>query len=97
MSRSLILSPQAQRDIEEIADYTIAMWGVTRAKTYVGEIQVALKTLAKSPNIGRDCNFIRKGYRKYPVGSHMLFYRLIESGIDVIRILDQRMDVERNL
>jgi toxin ParE1/3/4 len=47
--------------------------------------------------LGRDCGDIREGYRKYPVGSHMLFYRLITDGIDVVRILHRQMDFDRYL
>ena len=33
-------------------------------------------------------------YSKFAVGSHVLFYRLIDDRIDVVRILHQRMDPE---
>jgi plasmid stabilization system protein ParE len=34
---------------------------------------------------------------EHPVGSHVLFYRLTDDGIDVVRILHNRMDFERHL
>lgn len=38
------------------------------------------------------------GYRKLSAGSHTLFYRVTGEGtIDVVRVLHQRMDVDRNL
>ncbi len=41
---------------------------------------------------------IRPGYRKASAGSHTLFYRVTGEGtIDVVRVLHQRMDVDRNL
>lgn len=41
---------------------------------------------------------IRPGYRKLSAGSHTLFYRVTGEGtIDVVRVLHQRMDVDRNL
>ena len=43
------------------------------------------------------CDDVRTGYRKYPAGSHLLFYRLTPDGIDIVRILLQRMDFERHL
>ncbi len=39
----------------------------------------------------------REGYLRYPVGAHVAFYRESERTLDVIRVLDQRMDVERHL
>jgi toxin ParE1/3/4 len=40
---------------------------------------------------------LRPGYRKYLVGSHVLFYRVTNTDVVVVRILHQRMDVERHL
>lgn len=48
--------------------------------------------------IGRACDEVRAGYRKHAVGSHTLYYRNASADvIDVVRILDQRMDVDRHL
>jgi toxin ParE1/3/4 len=43
------------------------------------------------------CDDVRPDYRKYPVGSHILFYRVTKAAIVVVRILHQRMDVERHI
>ena len=50
-----------------------------------------------NPRIGRSAGAIRRGYRKHPCGSHVIFYREIAVGIDVVRILHRRMDVPRQL
>jgi toxin ParE1/3/4 len=47
--------------------------------------------------MGQDCSDIRAGYFKIPCGSHVLFYRLSPDGIDVVRILHERMDFERHI
>ena len=40
----------------------------------------------------------RSGYRKYAVGTHTLYYRIAGVDmIDVVRILHQRMDIDRHL
>jgi len=57
-----------------------------------------LQRAAGNPRIGRACDEIRPGYRKLAAGSHMLFYRVsVEGVIDVVRVLHQRMDVDRHL
>ena len=33
---------------------------------------------------------------RYPAGSHVVFYRETDDTIDVIRVLHQRMDIERH-
>lgn len=97
MSRYL-LSPAAQADLEQIWDYTYDRWGVDQAEDYLRELRHAIERAAANPQIGRACDEIRLGYRKLAAGSHTLFYRVrAEGGIDVVRVLHQRMDVDRHL
>lgn len=39
---------------------------------------------------------VRVGYLKYACGSHIIYYRL-DNGLEIVRVLHQRMDVEINL
>jgi toxin ParE1/3/4 len=91
------LSPRAQADIEEIWDYTVEHWNVGQAEVYLRKIKAAVEAVADDPRLGRSCDEVRAGYRKYPAGSHILFYRPTPDGIDIVRILHQRMDFERHL
>lgn len=95
MSR-FILSPRAQADLDGIWDYTVETWGVDQAERYVRLIAEAINVIAASPVRGKRCAHIREGYRKYPAGSHVLFYRPTGEGIDVVRILHQQMDFDRH-
>ena len=98
MNRRYVLSPAARTDLEQIWDYTLARWGDDQAEEYVREIQRAIDRLVDNPLIGRACDEIRTGYRKHAVGSHTLYYRLAAGEvIDVVRILHQRMDIDRHL
>jgi toxin ParE1/3/4 len=93
-----VLSPAAQADLEQIWDYTNDHWGVDQAEEYLREVQRAIERAAANPRIGRDCDEIRPGYRKLAAGSHTLFYRVNAEGIiEVVRVLHQRMDVDRHL
>ncbi len=94
MSR-FTLSPRAQADLEEIWDYTEARWSRDQAEIYVRQIKTAIENLAADPSRGRACDDVRAGYRKYPVGSHVLFYRVRPDGVDIVRVLHGRMDFER--
>ncbi|HBD11441.1 MAG TPA: plasmid stabilization protein ParE, partial [Porticoccaceae bacterium] len=54
--------------------------------------------LPRQPDIGRDAEDIKPGYRKFSQGSHIIFYRAgTESKIVVIRILHNSMDVDQHL
>jgi toxin ParE1/3/4 len=92
-----VVSPRAQADIEDIWDYTAARWDISQAERYIRAIRATIETLADDPLLGRGCDEIREGYRKYPVGSHVVFYRMRDIGLDVVRILHQRMDFARHL
>ncbi|MCA2019021.1 type II toxin-antitoxin system RelE/ParE family toxin, partial [Vibrio tritonius] len=48
----------------------------------------------ENPDIGKTCDDIREGYRKFPQGSLVIFYQQIGSqSIQIIRILHKSMDV----
>ncbi len=91
------LTPAAQRDLSSIWDYTEEGWDVRQAETYVNEIRAAIERIADHPGRGRACDEIREGYRRYSIGSHMLFYVERPDGVAVVRILHQRMDPTRHL
>ena len=98
MSGRYLLSPAAQADLEQIWDYTHDRWGIDQAEEYLRELQHAIDRAAANPRIGQACDEIRPGYRKLAAGSHTLFYRVTADDlIDVVRILHQRMDVDRHL
>ncbi|WP_433603730.1 type II toxin-antitoxin system RelE/ParE family toxin (plasmid) [Nocardia sp. CA-135953] len=97
MSRYL-LSPAAQADLEQIWDYTAQRWDADQAEEYLRALQRAIERAAVNPRIGQACDEIRPGYLKLAAGSHMLFYRVTADGeVDVVRVLHQRMDIDRHL
>lgn len=91
------LTPAAQRDLSSIWDYTAERWDVRQAEIYVNEIRAAIERVAADPRRGRSCDEVRDGYRRYSIGSHLLFYVENSHGVDVIRILHQRMDPTRHV
>ncbi|OBI43659.1 plasmid stabilization protein ParE [Mycobacterium kyorinense] len=98
MSSRYLLSPAARADLEQIWDYTNDRWGVDQAEEYLRELQHAIGRAAANPLIGRACDEIRPGYRKLAAGSHTLYYRVTAEGVvDIVRILHQRMDVDRHI
>jgi toxin ParE1/3/4 len=95
--KGYVLSPRAQKDIDDIWEYTVEHWNVRQAEIYLRQIRRAIETVAAEPNIARSCADIRPGYWKYPEGSHVLFFRITDKGINVVRVLHSRMDFERHL
>lgn len=91
------LTPAAQRDLSSIWDFTEDRWGISQAEKYIREIQAVVERVAEDSDRGRVREGIREGYRSCAVGSHVVFYLLRASHIEVVRILHQRMDFGRHL
>jgi len=97
MSGRYIVSPRAQGDIDDIWEYTLKRWGIDQAEAYTRQVWRHIEAVAETRTIGRARPEVREGYYKYRTGSHLLFFRLIDGGIDVVRILHERMDFNRHL
>ena len=90
-------SPAAEADLDGIWEYSAKKWGSDQADSYVDDIRDACLDLASGRKPGKKIDDIRKGYQKYPVGQHFVFFRDSGRGIEVIRILHKAMDAERHL
>ena len=93
----LVLSPRAKLDLSEIWDYTLLEWGADQAEKYVRELWATMLTAASDPSRSVAIGEIRKDYRKSRYGSHVIFFKETGNGIDVVRILHQKMDFDRHL
>jgi toxin ParE1/3/4 len=93
-----VLTPRARRDLSEIWDDTATQWGTAQADRYIRLIASACDALATGGAKGCSAEAIRPGYLRQTVGSHVVFYRARKrGGIEIVRVLHQRMDLERHL
>ncbi len=91
------LRPKARSDIDAIWNYTVATWGVQQARHYLNGLRDICTDLADNPELGKCRDELYKGLRVYPSGKRLVFYLVIEKGINVVRILHGSMDIERHL
>lgn len=91
------LAPAAERDLEVIWAYTVQQWSVEQAHRYIDILTRAFADLAQSPKTAQACDHIRAGYRCSRVERHMVYFRITEYGIAIIRVLHDRMDALRYL
>jgi toxin ParE1/3/4 len=91
------LTERAKADLRSIGRYTQATWGRAQRNSYLARRDVSFHLLACEPHRGRACDEIRPGYRKYHVGRYLIFYRASSEGVEIIRILHDRMDMEAHL
>ena len=87
-----LLRPKARKDLEGIWVYTYETWGEDQANSYIYDLDNGFQALAAKPEKGLPCDDIREGYYRYLVGKHIIYYKVIKKGIEVVRILHQRMD-----
>jgi toxin ParE1/3/4 len=97
MTGRFALTPRARADIDDIWDHTARRWGADQAQSYVRQLAHHMALIANQPGLGNACPEIRAAYHRFPSGAHMLFYRITEDGVEIIRILHARMDVQRHL
>lgn len=92
------LSNKAKADLRQIATFTERRWGKEQRNLYLKQLDEAFHLLAERPQAGRTCDDIKPGYRKFPQGNHLIFYRAgTQAAIHVVRILHETMDVETHL
>lgn len=91
-----VLSPAAQKDVDEIWDYTAEKWGVDQAEKYTQDIRDACFGLAAGKLKSRTVD-IKQGYLKYAVGSHIVYFRYSDTDLSIIRILHKSRDTRRHL
>lgn len=93
--KSFDLTKEAKEDLRKIAKYTEKRWGRDQRNLYIKQFDDCFHLLTESPSVGKQCDYIKDGYRKFPQGSHIIFYREgTKSKITIIRILHKNMDIE---
>ncbi len=85
------VSTQAEADIDSIAEYTKDTWGEIQADSYLMKLEDGFELLARNPLIGRSCDQIRRGLRRYEIENHVAFYVPLRNGVLIVRVLHQRM------
>ena len=92
-----VISKKAVSDLEEIWRYTVEKWSIDQADRYYNLIFDEIQFICKNVNAGKSMEHVRKGYRASKVKSHLIFYRIQNNIVEVIRILHERMDIENRL
>ncbi|WP_431065242.1 type II toxin-antitoxin system RelE/ParE family toxin [Methylotuvimicrobium sp.] len=92
------LTQAAKKDLREIAKFTEIRWGRNQRYLYLKQFDDVFHFLADNPSVGKKCDHIKIGYKKFPQGSHIIFFREgTNSKITIIRVLHKSMDVESQI
>jgi len=94
---SYLLRPAAETDLDDIWNFTANRWTDDQANRYYRQLIDAFERLAGAPALGRSCDEIRSGYRRYNVEAHVVFYRIVGDDVEIVRILHARRDFRLHL
>jgi len=94
---SFSLSRQAKSDVLNITRYTIDQFGLNQARSYHSAMTECFKVLSENSSLGKSIDHIRKGYRRYDHKSHIIFYKVEEQGIYIVRVLHKSVDLPQHL
>ncbi|MBX3417700.1 MAG: type II toxin-antitoxin system RelE/ParE family toxin [Pirellulaceae bacterium] len=90
---SVFFSPEAENDLVGIADY-IARDKPEAARRWIQKIRETCQTLAGQPGLGEiRADFGVAGCRAFSVGNYLIFFRPMQVGIEVARVLHGSRDL----
>lgn len=92
-----VISKKAISDLEEIWLYTVDKWSIEQADRYYNLLFDEIDFICKNPSTGRPMDDIRKNYRAAKVKSHLIFYKVENDTVQIVRILHERMDIKSRL
>ncbi|EDW9104164.1 type II toxin-antitoxin system RelE/ParE family toxin [Salmonella enterica] len=91
---SVQFTRKAREHIRAIKRYSLRRWGASIAEAYANTLRVAMTDiLDRHPSPGRDrSEDLHVGVRSFPVESHIIYYREVPAGIEVLAVLHQTQD-----
>lgn len=89
------LSEEADFDIEDIFDYTEHYHCFNQAVKYLIDLNVIFEQLVVNPEIGRKRNELKKNLYSMVEQEHIIFYRISENYIRIVRVLHGSKDIPK--
>lgn len=87
------LSRQASQDLDTIADYYLTR-NIEAGENLFQEFTRKCENLVRFPSLGRSYGHIRPGMRGIPLDSYIIFYQIVNDGVEVLRVVGGRQDLE---
>lgn len=90
MSR-YVINALASQDLNKIADY-FAENSVEAGERFFQVFNRKCQQLIAFPNSGKSYESIRPGLRGLSFENYIIFYRILEDGIEILRVVSGRRD-----
>ena len=85
-------TPRADQDLEELW-FFIAQDDPAAADRWLDTLEEKIRLLADNPLMGPARPDIARELRYHPVGNHLLLYRVIQGGIEIVRVVHGARDL----
>ena len=95
--RRLDIAVRALGDISSIRHSATKDWGTGQAASYTDSIIELIDSLASFPEFGLSAIAERPEVQETGTGQHFIYYRVRETEIEIIRVLHDSADPDRNL
>lgn len=89
----------AEADLHEVAEYTRIMWGEGQRNWYLAMLERTCEVI-----IPQNLRFAiarpvpkRPGLFRWRAEHHFIYFREVEGGIEIVRILHEKRDVPRHV
>jgi toxin ParE1/3/4 len=89
----IVFSEEADSDLLHILTY-LAERNRAAAVALASHFNARVESLVHFPFIGRDRSVLARGLRSVVVENHVLFYRVEQQHILIVRVLDGRRDID---
>lgn len=96
-ARHPVYTARALRDLRAIGRWIAAEAGRGRADGMLDRIMATAGLLAEHPQLGRERPEIARGLRSFAVWPYVIFYRPLDEGARIMRVLHGHRDMERTL
>ena len=95
--RRIFKTQEAESDLEGIWLYSFEEWDEEQADKYYDQLIEGINNLLDNPELGKSRATIRSDYRSIQISSHIIYYRIQEDDIRIIRVLHERMLPRKHL
>ena len=94
MSSQIYFSEVAKQDLRDIWRGLAEYSGLDFADRTLANIESKFRLLSKFPSSGRMRDELLVGLRSYAAGDFVIFYRILETTVEVVRILHGHRDLD---
>jgi toxin ParE1/3/4 len=87
-----LLTPQAEKDLEDIWFYSYEIWSEHQADRYVEILEDTFVNLSFMPEQARELLDFNPPVRVFPSAKHIIIYRIDAQDIVILRVLGAKQD-----